>query len=49
MAKLTPEKLDIVSEWKSPIQKTCWTMPVLCKGFIYCRNLSGELVAVDVR
>lgn len=27
----------------------CWTMPVLCKGFIYCRNLSGELVAVDVR
>lgn len=27
----------------------CWTMPVLCKGLIYCRNLSGELVAVDVR
>jgi outer membrane protein assembly factor BamB len=27
----------------------CWTMPVLCKGFIYCRNLSGELAAVDVR
>jgi outer membrane protein assembly factor BamB len=26
----------------------CWTMPVLCRGRIYCRNSVGDLVAVDV-
>lgn len=27
---------------------TCWTVPVLSNGRIYCRNYEGELVCVDV-
>ncbi len=27
----------------------CWTVPVLARGRIYCRNAGGELVCVDVR
>jgi outer membrane protein assembly factor BamB len=26
----------------------CWTAPVLCNGYIYCRNSRGDMVAVDV-
>ncbi len=26
----------------------CWVMPVLCNGIIYCRDSSGQLVAIDV-
>ena len=28
---------------------TCWTVPVLANGRIYCRNAGGDLVCVDVR
>jgi outer membrane protein assembly factor BamB len=28
---------------------TCWTMPVLSGGRIYCRNQPGDLVCLDVR
>lgn len=28
---------------------TCWTVPVLANGRIYCRNAAGDLVCVDVR
>lgn len=28
---------------------TCWTVPVLANGRIYCRNADGDLVCVDVR
>jgi outer membrane protein assembly factor BamB len=28
---------------------TCWTVPVLSHGRIYCRNASGDLACVDVR
>jgi outer membrane protein assembly factor BamB len=28
---------------------TCWTMPVLSGGRIYCRNHPGDLVCLDVR
>ena len=27
----------------------CWTVPVLCQGRIYCRNSTGDLVAVSAR
>ena len=27
----------------------CWTTPVLCKGRLYCRDLPGELVCLDLR
>ena len=26
-----------------------WTVPVLCNGFLYCRNSGGDLVRVDMR
>jgi hypothetical protein len=25
-----------------------WTPPVLCNGKIYCRNIAGDLVCIDV-
>jgi outer membrane protein assembly factor BamB len=28
---------------------TCWTVPVVAHGRVYCRNQSGELVSVDLR
>ena len=28
---------------------TCWTVPVLANGRIYCRNAAGDVVCVDVR
>jgi outer membrane protein assembly factor BamB len=28
--------------------KSCWTMPVLANGRIYCRNSKGDLVCLDV-
>jgi len=29
-------------------RESCWTMPVLCQGRIYCRGAEGALVCVDV-
>ena len=29
--------------------RTAWTAPVLCRGRIFCRNVRGELVCVNVR
>ena len=31
------------------IEGRCWTVPVLSRGRIYCRNAAGDLVCVDVR
>jgi len=28
---------------------SCWTVPVLANGIIYCRNSKGDVAAVDVR
>lgn len=28
---------------------TCWTVPVLANGLIYCRNNKGDVVCLDVR
>lgn len=30
------------------IDGTCWTMPTLCNGLIYCRNDKGRLVCLDL-
>lgn len=30
------------------IDGRCWTVPVLARGVIYCRNAAGRLVALDV-
>ena len=31
------------------IEGRCWTVPVLSRGRIYCRNSAGDLVCLDVR
>jgi outer membrane protein assembly factor BamB len=31
------------------LPRTCWTMPVLCRGSLYLRNEKGRLVCLDVR
>ena len=31
------------------LDNTCWTMPVLADGRLYCRNGPGDLVCVDLR
>jgi hypothetical protein len=31
------------------LEGRCWTVPVLSRGRIYCRNSMGDLVCVDVR
>lgn len=28
---------------------TCWTVPVVAHGRVYCRNQAGDLVSVDLR
>ena len=28
---------------------TCWTVPVVAHGRVYCRNQGGDLVGVDLR
>lgn len=31
------------------LDEKCWTVPVLCRGRIYCRSISGAVACVDVR
>ena len=31
------------------LRGTCWTVPVLANGLIWCRNSRGDVVCVDVR
>ncbi len=47
----TPEAnaFKVIAESPALLDKTCWTMPVLANGRIYCRNTKGRLVCVDVR
>ena len=36
--------------WRGKIlDSTCWTMPVVCNGLIYCRNDKGHLICLDLR
>lgn len=33
----------------SVLSGTCWTVPVVADGRVYCRNQAGDLVGVDLR
>lgn len=49
LAKLSPEKIEIVSEFQTPLKGTrCWTMPVVANGRLYLRN-EKDLVCLDVK
>ena len=37
---------DVIEDEEKPRQ--FWTPPVLCNGKIYCRNLAGDLICIDV-
>ncbi len=30
------------------LDEQCWTMPVLCNGYVYCRGAEGSLACVDL-
>jgi len=48
LVEATPEEFRSRGEVQV-LDETCWTVPVLAAGIIYCRNDLGTLVAVDVR
>ncbi len=48
LVEANPQKFRQLGEVKV-LEETCWTVPVLAGGIIYCRNDQGDLVAVDVR
>ncbi len=48
LVEATPEEFRPLGEVQV-LEETCWTVPVLAGGVIYCRNDLGTLVAVDVR
>jgi len=47
VAEASPEKFNVLGKTRV-LSGTCWTMPVLAAGRIYCRSHSGELACVDV-
>jgi len=47
VAKASPVGFNEISRAKV-LEKTCWTVPVLSGGKIYCRNDKGDLVCLDV-
>lgn len=49
VAEASPERFKVISQARV-LSGSCWTMPVLAEGRIYCRNnKKGELVCLDVQ
>jgi outer membrane protein assembly factor BamB len=48
IAKVSPEKFDVISSAQVITDNYCWTMPTLANGKIYVRNAKGALVCLDV-
>lgn len=49
IVEASPRGYKQLSSAQTPLSKTCWTMPILCDGLLYCRNDKGHLVCVDLR
>ena len=47
-APATPDGYKPISK-AQVIEGRCWTVPVLARGYIYCRDAPGNLVCLDVR
>ncbi len=47
--KATPTAYTEIASAKKLISRTCWTVPVLCRGKLYVRNEKGHLMCIDVR
>jgi len=50
IAEARPSAYEQIAKGKvlSPNGGKCWTMPVYCKGRIFCRNSMGDLVSISV-
>ncbi|HYG74869.1 MAG TPA: PQQ-binding-like beta-propeller repeat protein [Planctomycetota bacterium] len=46
-AEASPAGFKVISR-AQVLGGTCWTMPVLCNGRIYCRDHAGTLLCLDV-
>ena len=53
IAEASPEGFHVLSSCNvlagKKQLKRFWTSPVLCNGMIYCRDLDGDLICIDVR
>jgi outer membrane protein assembly factor BamB len=48
VVEATPEQYKEL--WKEQVlDSTCWTVPTLCSGLIYCRNDKGRLICLDLK
>ncbi len=45
----SPVTFKEVANGKTSLGKTCWTMPVLANGKLYCRNDKGKLLCIDMK
>jgi outer membrane protein assembly factor BamB len=48
VAPVSPERFEPLAR-AQVLEGTCWTVPVLSHGRLYCRNGAGELVCLDLR
>ena len=48
VAQAVPEGYKELASAKGVLPRTCWTVPVLANGRLYCRNEKGDLVCLDV-
>ena len=46
--KADPSGYKEIARAKSGLGATCWNMPVLANGRLYCRNEKGQFVCIDV-
>ena len=49
VAEANPAAYKELGRMPKVLKGTCWTGPVLAGGRIYCRDLAGDLVCLDVR
>ena len=48
IVEASPAGYKEVVSGPSGLGGVCWTAPVFCRGMIYCRDKTGDLVALDV-
>lgn len=48
IVKASPTGFEQIASAGKVLDKTCWTMPVLCRGLIFCRNDKGDITVLDV-
>ena len=49
IVSIDPKSYKEIASAKTSLSKTCWTMPVLSNGLLFCRNDKGKVICVDLR